>query len=478
MDKLIGLINSLDRNELVECTDFLKSPYFNKRTDIIKFWEIVIESHPVKEFDREKIYKRVYGNEIYNSQVVTNLLSRTQNLVRKFLTQIGLNKDKISATSALSYELAARGLNKMLEKNIDNAISELENEYYTVEYLKKYYELTELRESLVVSFRNYKEKLANTYLRSESLVNYFILNLLRIANDLVVFKFVTSFKEDEEIFNGFFNFFDFRMYLGNLENIKSPYYAITAVFYYGLMSKLDDPVAEYREKLKKVVFENLDTMKYQDQTTCWTMLFAAFIFTNTPQKYDVSTEIHSINKMFVAKNILTKDELGYVMENNYHNIAVQAINAKDYQWAEKFLNEFKSKLPPGSGEDTFNACMARCCFEKGNYDGCLAFLAKMKIDNIMTRLNISTLYIRSYYELGYYEEAASAIESMRIFLLQNKQLTPQVKRTMSDFIKNARLVVKAKSLQKKLSEEHYLRAQRSAGHNSKSWILEKMKELI
>lgn len=478
MDKLISLINSLDRNELRECTDFIKSPFFNKRTDIIKFWEIAIENHPVNEFDKKNIYKRVYGNDKINFQVVTNLLSRTQSLVKKYLTQKGLGKDKVAETSALSYELASRGLNKMVAKNIDSAVKELENEFYTVEYLKKYYEYLELRESLVVSFRNYKEKLANTYLRSESLVNYFILNLLRIANDLVVFKFVTSFKADEEIFNGFFNFFDFSSYIDNLEKINSPYYAITAVFYYGLMSKLDDPDAGYREKLKKVVFENLDGMNYQDQTTCWTMLFAAFVFTNTPQKHDVSPEIHSINKIFVSKNILTKDELGYIMENNYHNIASQAINAKDYQWAEKFLNDFKSKLPPGSGEDTFNACMARCCFEKGNYEGCLAFLAKMKIDNIMTRVNSSTLYIRSYYELGYYEEAASAIESMRIFFLQNKQLTPQVKRTMADFIKNARLVVKAKASQKKLSEEHYLRAQSSAGHNSKSWILEKMKELI
>lgn len=124
----------------------------------------------------------------------------------KYLTQKGLGKDKVAETSALSYELASRGLNKMVAKNIDSAVKELENEFYTVEYLKKYYEYLELRESLVVSFRNYKEKLANTYLRSESLVNYFILNLLRIANDLVVFKFVTSFKADEEIFNGFFNF--------------------------------------------------------------------------------------------------------------------------------------------------------------------------------------------------------------------------------------------------------------------------------
>lgn len=102
--------------------------------------------------------------------------------------------------------------------------------------------------------------------------------------------------------------FDFSSYIDNLEKINSPYYAITAVFYYGLMSKLDDPDAGYREKLKSG-FENLDGMNYQDQTTCWTMLFAAFVFTNTPQKHDVSPEIHSINKIFVSKIFLPKMNL-------------------------------------------------------------------------------------------------------------------------------------------------------------------------
>lgn len=478
MDKLIRLINSLKREELEKFADFINSPFFNKRADVLKFLGFIVKNHPIESFNKEKIYRLVYGEGKYNSQVVTNLFSRIQNLIRRFLTQLGLEKDNVARISAFSYELAARGLNKMLEKNIDSAIEELENEYYTVEYLKKHYEFIELKQSLAISDMNFKAQLSNAYIRSESLVNYFILNLLRVANDLVVFKYVTSLKEDEEIFNGFFSFFDFKKYLENLEKIKSPYYAITAVFYYGLMSKIDDPDAEYREKLKQVVFENLDYMKYQDQTTCWIMLFAAYIFTNTPQKYNVSPEVHEINKIFVSKDILAKDELGYILETNYYNIAIQAINAKDYKWAEQFLDNYKIKLPPNAGGNTYNSCMARCCFEKGDYNRCLFYLSKMKVDNVMTRLNISTLSIRSYYELGYYEEASSAIESMRLFYLQNKLLTTQVKRTMTDFIKYARLIVKAKSLHQKLREEHYVRAKKSAGFNSKQWVLQKMEELI
>ncbi|MBL8015969.1 MAG: hypothetical protein JNK43_01765 [Ignavibacteria bacterium] len=478
MKNTLLILNSLDAESLEKFGEYLKSPFFNGRSDLIKLYNYIKKKLPLPELNREEVYIYVYGPKNYNKQVMINLLSRTQKHLLNFLTVTGLMKDEAAKTNALSFELARRGHNRLAGKTIENAIANLKNEFYTIEYLKKYYDYTELKESLVVSLRNFRQKTENALNRGEAFVNYYILNLLRIANDFIVFKYVNSVIESDEIFNGYFKYFDFEKYIENLRLINSPYYAITAVFYYGLQSKMNDPDGKYREELKKTVFDNLDNMKYQDQATCWTLLFAAYIFSNTPPKYDPSREIHEINKFFVSRDILTRDELGYIMENNYHNIAFQAINAGDYDWAEKFLNDYKSKLPPGTPDDTYNICMARSCFERKEYEKSLKYISKMKIDNVMTRTHVATLSIRCYYELGYYEEALSGTEALRQFHKKNKVLPLHLKKPLLVFAKQAYKLIKYKASNRKLPEELYLKALNGAAFNSKIWVIAKMKELL
>jgi len=477
MENVLILLNSFEKETLEKFGDYLSSPFFNKRSDLIGFYKYVQKILPLHELNRKEIYKTVYGGTVYNEQVIVNLFSRMKKHIYNYLTITGLQNDEVAKTNALAFELAKKGLNHLTEKTIDSAIASLKNEYYTVEYLKKYYDYTELRESLVISMRNFNQKTKNALNRGEAFVNYYILNLLRISNDFIVFKYVNSVVESDEIFNGYFKYFDFEKYIENLKLINSPYYAITAVFYYGLQSKMHDPDGRFREELKRTVFENLDSMKYQDQASCWTMLFGAYIFSNTPPKYDPSSEIHEINKFFVSKDILTRDELGYIMENNYHNIAFQAINAKDYLWAEKFLNDYKAKLPPGTVDDTYNICMARCCFETNDYERCLQYISRLKIDNVMTRTTISTLSIRCYYELGYYEEALSGTEALRQFHKKNKVLPAHLKKPLLDFARHASKLIRYKASHKAFPEEIYLKTLNGHSFNSKNWILEKMEEI-
>ena len=478
MKVLLDLLNSLDEESITSFGEFINSPYFNKRSDISRFFGLVSSKLPVAELNRAEIYSHVYNQISINEQVVDNLLSRTKKLLLEFLTIQGIKNDDQARTNALAFELAKRGMHKLTEKTIEKGFGRLENEFYTVEYLKKYYDYTELKESLAVSIRNFRQKTENALHRGEAFVNYYILNLLRIANDFIVFKYVNNVEEDNEIFNGFFKYFDFEKYIENLKLINSPYYAITSVFYYGLQSKMNDPNGFYREELKRIVFENLDSLNYQDKATCWTMLFGAFIFSNTPPKNNPSNEIHEINKFFVSRDILTRDELGYIMENNYHNIAFQAINARDYDWAEQFLNNYKAKLPPGTPEDTYNICMARCSFERKDFEKSLKYISRLKIDNVMSRTNVATLNIRCYYELGYYEEAHSGAEALRQFHIKNKVLPYNLKKNLLGFAKYVIKIIKCKASQKRFPEEIYIKAKNDPSISSKPWVLDKMQELM
>lgn len=472
------LFGTLTKDEFIRFADFVGSPFFNKRNDLVVLVNYLRSHYPDFELTDEEIYRSVHGDDKFNLQVARNLISRLRELLVKYLTQLGIEKQETFRNMALAYELARKGKAEYVNKIISGGIEGLNSETYTVEYLKKYYDYLETKEDLMSDTKDYKAKVENSLMRGECAVNYFLLSLMRIANEYAVFKHVHRYDDKIELFNGFLNYFDFEKYLQNLKASSSEHYAITAIFYYGLLSKINDPEGINREKLKTIVFENLDKLKLKDQYTCWVMLFASYIFTSSVQKGGVNIEMHAINKVFVEKDLIPRDEMGYVMDNNYHNITIQAVISKDFDWAENFINTYREQLDPARRENVYCVSMATCLFGRKEYERCIEFLSKARVTDIMTNVMLRTTYIRCYYELGYYDEAESAIEAMRIFTYQNKELTSQVKRSLPDFLKYAKLLVKIKAKDASFPEQQFLKAQKTPGFNSRSWVLDKMKELM
>lgn len=472
------LYSALSKEEFARFADFVGSPFFNKRNDLVTLVNFLKGHYPEFDLSDEDIYRSVHGEAEFNLQVARNLISRLRELLIRFLTQLGLEKQDTFQHISLAYELARKGKNGHVEKVLSEGVDELKNETYSVEYLKKYYEYLETKEELLVDTKDYKAKLIQSFKRGECAVNFYLLNMLRIANDYTVFKHVHRYEDDTELFNGFLNYFNFEKYLENLKSAGSEYYAITAIFYYGLLSKLDDPGSRNRRMLRYVVFENLEKLKLKDQYTCWVMLFASYIFTNNVQKQNVSSDMHEINQVFVEKDLVPRDDLGYVMENNYHNIAMQAMLSKDFEWAENFLNEYKDQLNPAKRENLYCVSMAFCLLGKKEYGRCIEFLSKSHITDIMTKITMKVTYIKCYYEMRYFDEAESAIEAMRIFTYQNKELTAAVKRSIPDFLKYAKLLVKIRANGTAFPEDEFLKLQNTAGFNSKTWVMDKVKELM
>lgn len=471
------LYSTLSKEEFARFADFVASPFFNKRNDLVLLVNFLKESYPEFDITDEDVYRSVHGDDKFNLQVARNLVSRLRELLIKFLTQLGIEKQETFREISLAYELARKGKTEQVSRVLNDGIETLQDVTYSVEYLKKYYEYLETSEELVVDTRDYKTKLEHSFKRGKCAVNFYLLNMLRIANDYTVFKHVHRYEDGAELFNGFLNYFNFENYLENLKSTGSEYYAITAIFYYGLLSKLDDPGSRNRRMLRYVVFENLEKLKLKDQYTCWVMLFASYIFTNNVQKNNVHQEMHEINMVFVEKDLVPRDDLGYIMENNYHNIAMQAILSKDFGWAENFLNEYKEQLNPAKRENLYYVTMAFCLMGKQEYERCIEFLSKAQVTDIMTKITMKVTYIKCYYEMGYFDEAESAIDAMRIFTYQSKDLTPNVKRSLPDFLKYAKMLIKIKSKEMKFPEEEYMKVQNGSGFNSKSWVIDKIREL-
>ncbi|HMT10817.1 MAG TPA: hypothetical protein PKA39_04250, partial [Ignavibacteria bacterium] len=253
-------------------------------------------------------------------------------------------------------------------------------------------------------------------------------------------------------------------------------HVIPAIYYYSLLSKTKDTNGKYREMLKSLAFKNINEFRNMDNIEFWQNIFASYIFSRSNTLPVNIKELHEVNKEYINNNVLIRDESGYIPDASYHNIAMQAISVGDLKWAEDFINKYKNELEPAKREVTYNFLMGYYNINCKNYDRVIPYLNRIRTNDIPTNLTIRSFYIRTYYELGYYFEAESAIDAFRKFIKANKRITKETLSTYPEFLYFTAKMVKSKLSGRQLDDEIIKKIDGNDNFLNKKWILEKIKE--
>lgn len=477
---IFSQISTLKNSEFERFSKYVSSPFFNTRNDVIKFVNYLAKKIPLiagTNISYEEIYREIYGGANFSRQVVKNLLSRTLAMLDGFFIQLSLEGDKDMQVTALTKELQKRKLNRKAEKILNERILDLKkSSEYTLEYYKKISELKELKHGNL-SESDSKQRIISDGERFSAAMKSFLVSLLRIANDYEVYSFVENAPQRNEYIENITKIIDIEQALELIKENEPDEYALIACYYFGLLSKTNDPQNIYREKLKEFSFKNIEHFRHNDNIEFWQMIFSSYIFSKAQKgPVDVQT-LHSINKMYVEKNVANKDEKGYIDENNYHNIIMQSIAANDLEWTESFINKYKDELNPETRENTYNFLMGYFMLNKGEYSRVIPYLSKVRSGDIPVQLTIRWMYIRAYYELGHYFEAESTIHAFKNFISTSGRVTKESRSTYPASLGFIDAVVKSRLSGKKLDEEKYLKAKNSS-FIAKKWVIEKMEELL
>ena len=126
--KLIKLLSTFSVLEWTRFGRFVKSPYHNTNSQIISLYIILKKTFPfekLKDLERERIYKKVYGKESFKLSKFQNLCSDLYELATDFMVDVHLKKEKrkkkkviIDALSERNYELF-RGASQQLIKEVE-----------------------------------------------------------------------------------------------------------------------------------------------------------------------------------------------------------------------------------------------------------------------------------------------------------------------------------------------------------------------
>lgn len=482
---LIRLLSSFSPKEINEFDKFIRSPFFNNQSTLIRLYSELKKYYPAFEhsdFTKEKIFAAVNPGSDFDDIKFRKYYSNLCKLAEEYLICIENN----SSPERKMYNLLEQYDKRSLNEFYDKTINELYNNSKKKNFISKEFFLNNhlIEESQLIHFvRNNNLHLIPPELKSSH--NYVILHLLMITtvyrNILLVNK--KSFK-DSEIFDyldEFLKYFDFESFYGKFDSLDEELKTFVELCRYDILLSQDSFNKANLEKMKMLVLKLSDSLNNNLFYTFVSHLNIYYLINieKGDTEYDYE-ELFENYKFMIDKGIYESDNVKFINYSEYRTILAIALKIKKFDWAENFIKEYGSGFKSAHREDYINYSYAFLNYEMKKYEESLKYLSLVKLDQILLKLDVNILNAMIYYELNYYDSALSTADSFRRFLKENDVLSLEVKNSHLNFINSYKAIVKFRESNSgifeltKLKEEieNFIIVRR------KKWLLEKIDDLV
>ncbi len=473
---LIEYLKKFTPKDIREFGEFVHSPFFNKNQGVIKLYEYMRKQYPAfdaSKLSKKDVFKKLFPKVAYSESFMKTLIHNLQKLVDDYLEYIGMKKHQFRGKIFLMTWLNEKELNRPIERKMKELKKELERvrvrdeDYYydkanieiqyfhyltraTIHKREKFYKSgfsDEIAKDLTVYYLNYAlQYYLFTYLVKRQ---YDFVSEPGLIEDIIRILKPGDF-EDVPLINLYYNLL--MMYLK--EDDVSYFYKAKSI-----TGDYADQLGDFNIKNAHINLCNYCLYKMDKDRKFVRELFELIKF--------------SLNKkLYIFPGLKEMDEV-------FYNMAVSiALRLKEYEWARKFIEEYKNELNQDYREPTYYYSFALYEFTVKNFEKSLELVSRVKYTEVYQRTKLRVLACALYYELKMEEQFLSLIDSFRHFLSHDKLLAPEIKQIFINFekytkalndVRNKNDVQELKTLKKKIQAETAL--------YNKEWILAKIHEL-
>lgn len=415
--KLVILLKTFSKQEFERFEKFVNSPFFNTSEQLAALFDLLKKDHPLYQtLSKEQIFAEFYPGEEYKDKKVRDLLSRMLELAQAFLSQLEFERNRNTSAIYVMNQFIQRNLERHFKSRYKESEKKLKEEKVIDEnFLYAEYMMMKLNRDHADIFRNviYEEELSNIVNSEYQLfLNYVIYNVLSYTLLFSIRKYTINNEVNLEFSDMVIQFLD------KYPRENNPIIKILRLVL-DLQSRDSEPVSEldtstYEDLIKKLD-ENETSINLDMKRTIYIYLVNYTRLKSLTYNKFFKDEHYRLLKYSIENDLYPK--VGkYFSEASYVTVASESLINKDFEWAEKFIEEFKLKLKSDVRENAYTLCMANLHYRKGNYEKALKFLVRVSIEDIYYQLKVKNLQIKIHYELGDYEMCKSVIDSFRHFL--------------------------------------------------------------
>ncbi|MEY4902701.1 MAG: hypothetical protein RLZZ292_516 [Bacteroidota bacterium] len=467
--KLYTILQSFDKIELNRVEKYINSPYFNKNKALIQLFELLVkhlESKKEGELNREKVWKKIMGAEVYDDVRYRKLNSDLLKLVEGYLAQQVYDENPLHQATYLIEAVGKRKLDKLYNTTMKAARRLSEQQffrpasYYLSQYQieRNYYELTEAEMK--------REDKSNVEEIINNLDKFYLAEKLRYYCSLLSRQYVVSHEYQLLFIDEIIEHIKIYKY----ENVTP-----ISIYYQIYLTQTNTTNEEYYYKLKELLNKYALTFPIDEANALYVYAINYCVrqINKGNQKY--LAEYFELYKELLQKEIIFIDEK--LTPLSFKNIILAALRLEKYEWAENFIEKYQSKLSEEFRENAVTYNLALVYFYQKKHDKVLALLNQVEYEDITYNLGAKNMLIATYYEIDEIEPLYSLLESFRVFLNRHKNIPEQRRNNYLNLIKYTKkltqLIPNDKKGLHKLKED----LEKEKGVASVDWLKEKIAEL-
>jgi hypothetical protein len=477
----IELLKTLNNDELNKFSDFVRSPYFNKREAVIKLFDLISKHAPDytnTALKKENLYKKLFPGKPYNEQTLRSRMSELSALIKEFIIQNRFEAQSFDRKEYYIKELLKRKKFELAEKQIKEGLSASDaEEKFDQDLLMEKQRLLTQYTKLLNTVDSKNEALELSYDISEISIDYFLIDLFKSYANILCREVEVKESSRFNYLKEFFKNVNAEEYIKTLKEKNYKHYPVIAINYFASLSMLSPENEEHFYSVKQLVFDYHEKFANEELYNYWTMLSNSAYVNYLSKGKKFLAEGHEINKFFIDKKLY--DDTKPFSVTGYQNILTNALLVNDLDWGEKFVEEFKDKLPHEVISNRYNYCKAIIYFQRKKFNESIEYLSKVEPVDWDLKINVRFYYLQNYYELNMGEQVFSLIDTFRHYASNNVDKTPEY---MEERVKNSLKFIgkmsNAKFGGKKLDYAIYKETEETQNILYKKWILEKMKALI
>lgn len=467
-NQLTEILSSFNKTEFREFEKFVASPYFNNRSEVIRFFESIKKFHPKfnsENLTEENLFKIVYPGKKFSSALMRKLISLMSNLLLDFIAVKGFKDNKFEYNTRLIDKLRERNLNETFEKRLKKFTGLLENSKRNLDYYEAKVKMTSILNGFLIS-KNEKSMVSGLQDELDELIEFFlvaaILQYLRIGE----WSRSLNKKFDQKFYN------EVVKYISSGKNTG----VTLSTLYFNMLMLLNTEEEKYYTDLIK------GRQKFEPYLSGIDEYNISIVSMQYCYKKIMKGESGYRKQMFEIANIIIEKNLipaGNIDPYFFTNVIRNAVLINEFEWSENFINDYEHRLNPENADEIIEYSNAMIGVGKGDFEKSLNHLSKINIDRSNMKLDMKNLLIVIYYELNYSEELISLIDTHRHFLQRDKSVPEKSKSDNSAFLKSVSDLMKLK-LNKDKNSVYLLkkRLENASYFSQKEWLLKKAEELL
>ena len=473
---VIEILRTFSKEELSGFSDFVSSPYFNKRSNITKLYKAVKKhspEFPVEKITKEELWKSLFPGKKYNYGIMKNLIHELNKLVVKFIelkiySQKLFERDLNQLDGYKLRNLKSQFIKKTAETRKKLKVRPLDilSHYYS--YMIYCSEMSYLDYNFLFDS---KEKDYHSGV-SNSLMLFYCTNQLYHNINNIQYSHNSSALMDKETHLRTLKLYeDFPL--------KDPFADILYSSYFAMTNPGDKRAYE---KLKEIFFENYS--KCSKSIQCDLASSMINFCRNSAQigSADFIKEEFTYIKLLIEDGLYKSLTVGWMDQYLFMQSVMSACRSGKFNWAENFIEEHKHELLEEIREQYTNYAYITLNLRRGKFKEALGYISKCRNVDAMDKLNIKTFEFNAYYELGYYDELKALADTTNHMLRNDKFFSKAEKENYKLYVKTISQLMDYKCKTGKRNNnpgylEDLISFINSNKMRNKQWLLQKIDEL-